>query len=145
MVLFQLAAFDLLLDCLDHIVLIVQVVDLIEEFGTLHDSLDFSLKSLNRILLDNVHSLVVGLARLRDQVVDGLHPAAFGGQVLRHGGNPLASTYGLGDAFELGVPDGIIERASILVRFSTIVPVLDDLIRLLDREKVHILVTFADN
>ena len=57
----------------------------------------------------------------------------------------MASTYGLGDAFELGVPDGIIERASILVRFSTIVPVLDDLIRLLDREKVHILVTFADN
>ena len=82
LILFQLSAFDLLLDRLNHSVLIIHVVDLVEELGTLHDSLDFSLKCLDRILLDDVHSLVVGLARLGDQVVDGLHPAAFGGQVL---------------------------------------------------------------
>ena len=80
--LFQLSAFDLLLNRLNHSVLIIHVADLIEELGTLHDSLDFSLKCLDRILLDDIHSLVVGLARLGDQVVDGLHPAAFGGQVL---------------------------------------------------------------
>ena len=145
LILFQLSAFDLLLDRLNHSVLIIHVVDLMEELGALHDSLDFSLKCLDRILLDDVHSLVVGLARLGDQVVDGLHPAALGGQVFRHGGNPLASAHGLGDAFELGVSDGVIQRASILVRFSAVVPVLDDLIRLLDREEVHILVTLADD
>ena len=132
LILFQLSAFDLLLNRLDHSVLIIHVADLIEELGTLHDSLDFSLKCLDRILLDDVHSLVVGLAWLGDQVIDGPHPAALGGQVFRHGGNPLASTHGLGDAFELGVSDGVIQRASILMRFSAIVPVLDDLIWLLD-------------
>ena len=145
LILFLLSAFDLLLNRLNHSVLIIHVVDLIEELGTFHDSLDFSLKCLNRILLDYFHSLVMSLARLGDQVVDGLHLAALGGQIFRHGGNPLASAHGLGDAFELGVSDGIIQRASILVRFPAIVPVLDDLIRFLDREEINILVTFADD
>lgn len=81
LILFLLSAFDLLLNRLNHSVLIIHVVDLIEELGTLHDSLDFSLKCLNRILLDYFHSLVMSLARLGDQVVDGLHLAALGGQV----------------------------------------------------------------